>query len=186
MFIDLVFRYLHIFIIWCIQSSLKMSAAEKHERLDRFFAAHRQSGLAVTTQRRAVFEAIQDRTDHPTAEQLYRAVRDLLPQVSRMTVHRILGTFVSLGLVARTCHPGSSARFDPKLHQHHHLVCLSCGRIVDVEDARLNRIPWPAIKAQEFQIQDYNIHFRGRCGECRKKSKSRRSTRRAVRKHTGC
>ena len=51
-----------------------------------------------------------------------------LPQISRMTVHRILGTFVSLGLLSKTCHPGSSARFDPKLHQHHHLVCLDCGR----------------------------------------------------------
>jgi Fur family peroxide stress response transcriptional regulator len=150
-----------------------MIPAQKQKRIDRFFAAHREGGLPVTTQRRAVFEAIQDRTDHPTAEQLYRAVRAELPQVSRMTVHRILGTFVSLGLVARTCHPGSAARFDPKLHQHHHLVCLSCGRIVDVEDARLNHIPWPAVKAREFQIEDYNIHFRGRCGRCRQKTGAR-------------
>jgi len=151
-----------------------MSSAEKQQRMDRFFAAHRERSLPVTTQRRAVFEAIQDRTDHPTAEQLYRAVRAQLPQVSRMTVHRILGTFVSLGLVARTCHPGSAARFDPKLHQHHHLVCLNCGRIIDVEVPRLNRIAWPDVKAHEFQIQDYNIHFRGRCGRCRQRSRARR------------
>jgi Fur family peroxide stress response transcriptional regulator len=151
-----------------------MSSAKKQQRMDRFLAAYRESGLPVTTQRRAVFEAIQDRTDHPTAEQLYRAVRAQLPQVSRMTVHRILGTFISLGLVAKTCHPGSAARFDPKLHQHHHLVCLSCGRITDVEDPRLNRIAWPDIKANEFQIQDYNIHFRGRCGRCRQKPRARR------------
>ena len=50
-----------------------MSPAEKQQRIDRFFAAHRECGLPVTTQRRAVFEVIQDRTDHPTAEQLYRA-----------------------------------------------------------------------------------------------------------------
>jgi Fur family peroxide stress response transcriptional regulator len=153
-----------------------MSSAEKQQRMDEFFAAHREGGLPVTTQRRAVFEAIQNRTDHPTAEQLHRAVRAQLPHVSRMTVHRILGTFVSLGLVARTCHPGSAARFDPKLHQHHHLVCLSCGRIVDVEDARLNRIPWPDVKAHEFRIQDYNIHFLGRCGRCRQKASARRRT----------
>ncbi len=151
-----------------------MSRAEKQERMERFFSAHREGGLPVTTQRRAVFEAIQERTDHPTAEQLYRAVRAELPQVSRMTVHRILGTFVSLGLIARTCHPGSAARFDPKLKQHHHLVCLSCGCIVDIEDPRLNRIPWPEVKAREFQIQGYNIHFRGRCGRCRQKPAARR------------
>ena len=51
-----------------------MSPADKKQRMDRFFAAHRESGLPVTTQRRAVFEVILDRTDHPTSEQLYRAV----------------------------------------------------------------------------------------------------------------
>ena len=148
-----------------------MSSADKKQRIDLFFAAHRDSGLAVTTQRRAVFEAILDRSDHPTAEQLYREVRRGLPQISRMTVHRILGAFASLGLVARTLHPGSAARFDPKLGQHHHLVCLDCGRIMDVEDRRLNHLPWPDVNPREFQIQDYHVHFRGRCGRCRQNSR---------------
>jgi len=150
-----------------------MSPADKQQRLDRFLAAHRESGLPVTIQRRAVFEAILDRQDHPTAEQVYRAVRQGLPQISRMTVHRILGTFVSLGLVAKTCHPGSAARFDPKIHQHHHLVCLDCGAIIDVEDPRLNKIPWPQVNPREFTIQDCHVHFRGRCARCRQKDRAR-------------
>ncbi len=141
--------------------------------MDPFLVAHRESGLPVTTQRCAVFDAILDRTDHPTAEQLYRAVRGKLPQISRMTVHRILGTFVSLGLVAKTCHLGSAARFDPKLHQHHHLVCLDCGRIIDVEDPRLNHIPWPKVNPGEFQIVDYHVHFRGRCARCQQNIRAR-------------
>ena len=145
--------------------------------MDRFFAAHRESSLPVTTQRRVVFEAILDRNDHPTAEQLYREVRAELPQISRMTVHRILGTFVSLGLVAKTCHPGSAARFDPKVGQHHHLVCLDCGRIMDVEDPRLNRLPWPVINPHEFQIEDYHVHFRGRCARCSRSSRTRKARR---------
>ena len=67
-----------------------MNPTDRKQRMDRFFAAHRESGLPVTTQRRAVFEVILDRADHPTAEQLYRAVSGQLPQISRMTVHRIL------------------------------------------------------------------------------------------------
>ena len=151
-----------------------MSPADKKQRMDRFFAAHRESGLPVTSQRRVVFEAILDRTDHPTAEQLYRAVSGQLPQISRMTVHRVLGTFVSLGLVAKACHPGSAARFDPKLTRHHHLVCLDCGRILDVEDPRLNRVPWPKVNKKEFLIEDFLVHFRGHCGQCRRKSHSPR------------
>jgi len=147
---------------------------EKQRRMDHFFAAHRQAGLPVTTQRRSVFEVILTREDHPTTEQLYRAARDQLPQISRMTVHRILGTFVSLGLVGETCHPGSAARFDAKLHQHHHLVCLDCGRIIDVEDPRLNSIPWPNVDPTEFRIEDYRVHFRGRCADCARKPSVRK------------
>lgn len=146
-----------------------MSLTAKQPQTDRFLLAHRQSGLPVTTQRRAVFEAIVDRQDHPTVEQVYRAVRGKLPQISRMTVHRVLGTFVSLGLVAKTCHPGSSARFDPKVYQHHHLVCLDCGRMIDVEDRRLNNIPWPKVSPRQFEIEDCDVHFRGRCARCRQK-----------------
>ena len=149
-----------------------MSPADKQQRIDRFFAAHRESGLPVTTQRRAVFEAILHRTDHPTAEQLYRAVRGQMPRISRMTVHRILGTLVSLGLVAKPCHLGSAARFDPKLRQHHHLVCLDCGRIIDMEDPRLNHIPWPKVNLGDFQIEDCHVHFRGRCARCRQKPRA--------------
>jgi Fur family peroxide stress response transcriptional regulator len=156
-----------------------MRLADKKQRVERFFDVHREGGLPVTTQRRAVFEAILDRVDHPTAEQVYTAVRRELPQISRMTVHRILGTFVSLGLVARTCHPGSAARFDPKLDQHHHLVCMDCGRIIDVDDPRLNRLPLPDLKPHGFQIHDYNVHFRGRCAQCRRDSRGGRRGRKS-------
>lgn len=151
-----------------------MSPADKRQRMDGFLAAHRGRGLPVTIQRRAVFEAILDRQDHPTADQVYRALRQDLPQISRMTVHRILGTFVSLGLVARTCHPGSAARYDPKIHQHHHLVCLDCGAIMDLEDPRLDRIPWPKARPRGFIIQDCHVHFRGRCARCQRDTGSRR------------
>ena len=162
-----------------------MCPADKEQRMDHFFAAHRESSLPITTQRRAVFEAILDRTDHPTAEQLYRAVRRQLPQISRMTVHRILGAFASLGLVAKACHPGSAARFDPKLRQHHHLVCLECGRIIDVEDSRLDHLPWPKVSPEEFQVQGYNVHFRGRCARCGRKPRTRRRSLRAPRAPAG-
>lgn len=146
--------------------------AGKKERMERFLAAHRECDSPVTAQRQAVYEAILGRPDHPTAEQLFRAVKKTLPQISRMTVHRILGTFVSLGLVDKTCHPGSAARFDPNLGQHHHLVCMECGRIMDIEDPRLNRLPLPKVSPREFQIEDYHVHFRGRCAACARKGRA--------------
>jgi Fur family transcriptional regulator, peroxide stress response regulator len=154
--------------------SLPVNSAEKQLRLEQFAAAHRESGLPITIQRRAVFEAILDRGDHPSADQVYTAVRDDLPQISRMTVHRILGTFVTLGLLVKTCHPGSVTRYDPNLQQHHHLVCMDCGCIIDIQDTRLNQLPWPKVDAREFTIQDYHVHFRGQCARCLKKSSATR------------
>jgi len=75
-----------------------MTPAEKQRRIECFETAHRESGLPVTMQRRAVFAAIMDRRDHPTADQVFHALHPRLPQLSRMTVYRILGTLVSLGL----------------------------------------------------------------------------------------
>lgn len=61
------------------------------------------------------------------------------------------------------------SREKSKLHQHHHLVCLDCGHIIDLEDPRLNQLPWPDVGESGFQIQDYHVHFRGRCARCRQK-----------------
>ena len=151
-----------------------MNTEERQRRLEQFAQTHRANGLPVTMQRRAVFESILERDDHPSADEVYAAVRQQLPEISRMTVYRILGNFVTLGLLIKTCHPGSVARFDPKIHQHHHLVCLDCGGVIDWEEARLNKVAWPDVRAVGFEIKDYHIHFRGRCAACRqsvKKSK---------------
>ena len=139
--------------------------------------AHRANGLPVTIQRRVVFEAVMEREDHPTADQIYEAVREQAPQISRMTVYRILGNLVTLGLLAKTSHPSSVARFDPKTRQHHHLVCLNCGGIIDLEEERLNKIAWPDVRSFGFEIEDYHINFRGRCAACRQAVKKSKKTR---------
>lgn len=144
-----------------------MSPAARRQRVDQFFAAHYESGLPITAQCRAVFEAILEPTDHPIVEQFYHSVRGQLPQISRMMVHRIPGKPVSLGPVAMPCHSGLAAYFAPNLDQHHHLVCLDCGHIIDLEDPRLDRIPWPKVISIGFTFQNYHVHFPGLCARCR-------------------
>jgi Fur family peroxide stress response transcriptional regulator len=100
-----------------------------------FEAECRKRGLAVTVQRKAVFEAISARRDHPTADQVYDKVRGRIPGLSRTTVYRVLDTLVEAGFLRRVQHAGSVTRFDPMTERHHHLVCEACGRLVDVEDA---------------------------------------------------
>lgn len=142
---------------------------------DVLAAACRATGIPVTVQRRAIFELLAGRTDHPTADQVWEVARERLPGVSRTTVYRVLDTFVKLGLVAKTPHQGSSVRFDPRVERHHHLVCTACDRVVDVESARLDALPLPDTARLGFEIADYSVHMRGLCAACRRRRPRRRT-----------
>lgn len=128
----------------------------------------RERGLPLTNQRRTVFEVLLQRTDHPTADQVYEAVHARIPQTSRRTVYRVLDTLVDLGLARRVHHPGATVRFDAKIHRHHHLVCLRCNRIVDFDSPMLDNVALPKGKPQGFEIADFSVQFMGICPDCRK------------------
>lgn len=147
-------------------------------RVQHFVDHCRAHGLALTVQRRVIFDALVDRQDHPTADQIYAVVRNRLPGVSRTTVYRVLETLVQAGVIAKACHPGTAARYDPLTHRHHHLVCLHCDKLVDWHDARLDALPLPrGATAAGFEIDDYSVHFRGTCAACRARlGRQRRST----------
>ncbi len=138
-------------------------------QLREFEALCRAQGLPLTIQRRTILEAICQRHDHPTADQIFEAVQRRIPDISRTTVYRVLETLVKAGAVGKVCHPGSAARFDPKTHQHHHLVCLECGRIVDLEDVRLDALRVPSVDWRGFDIRAFDIQFRGTCPQCRRR-----------------
>lgn len=139
-------------------------------QMQQFEAACRAHGLPVTVQRRRIFEALCDRTDHPTPDQVYAAVKDTLPGVSRTTVYRVLDTLVELGVVAKACSPGVAGRVDPRTSRHHHLVCQRCDRLFDVEEAAVeHRIRPPDVRHQGFAIQGYSIYFTGLCATCQEK-----------------
>lgn len=147
-----------------------MRSQEKVARLRRFEGLCREQGLSMTVQRRTILEAVLDREDHPTADQVYGLVGDRIPGVSRTTVYRVLKTLVGVGVISKVCHPGAAIRFDPKIRQHHHLVCLQCDGITDIEDERLNGMALPSVRTKGFEVQEFHIHLRGVCAACRRKA----------------
>ena len=137
------------------------------ERIAEFEADCRRRGLALTIQRRAVFEALADRKDHPTADQVYDALQPQLPGLSRTTVYRVLETLVQQGFARKVHHPGAVARFDPTTGRHHHLVCERCSALVDLDGDSVPDIPVPDARGTGFKIHDYSISFNGLCRNCR-------------------
>ncbi|HEX6110968.1 MAG TPA: transcriptional repressor [Geminicoccaceae bacterium] len=136
----------------------------------------RRAGFQLTVQRRVILEAMLLRNDHPTAEEIFDSVRARVPEISRGTVYRTLDSLVQLGTIRRAHHPGSVVRFDSNTRHHHHLVCLRCHHMADLEDARLDNLPQPDRKRTGFRITDYSVHFTGLCAECQAADEAAGST----------
>jgi Fur family peroxide stress response transcriptional regulator len=137
------------------------------EKLRQFEEVCRREGLPMTPQRRAVLEVLAARDDHPTAEEIYAAVKSRLPDVARATVYRVLGALVRLGVAARAFHPDATARFDPITERHHHLYCVACGALLDLTDVQHDELARLSTLVREHQVFDYSIYFRGLCAGCR-------------------
>lgn len=135
--------------------------------LARLEAACRDAGIPATVQRRVIFAALVERSDHPTVDQVFADVKDRIPGVSRTTVYRTLETLAALGLARRTNHFAASARFDGNMEQHHHLVCTACGKVVDYQAADLAVVNAPDGRRHGFTVLDYSVYFEGNCSECK-------------------
>ena len=126
----------------------------------------RARGLKVTPQRQCIFRILDSSQVHPTAEAVYDRVRSEMPTVSLRTVYQTLHDLVAMGELEQLDLGTGSARFDPLLGPHHHLVCIDCGRIVDIE-ADFPGVAVPAGAEQGFSVSATEIIFRGRCERCR-------------------
>jgi Fur family peroxide stress response transcriptional regulator len=151
-----------------------MKQPQAAHKMEVFEKLCRQEGIPLTVQRRVILEALVGREDHPTADQVYEAVVDRLPGLSRATVYRALETLVSVGVIHRASHLGAASRYDPNTERHHHLTCVKCHKVVDLEEESLDAIHLPA-GLQGFEIMDYSVHLQGYCPECRKKTKEKKN-----------
>lgn len=126
----------------------------------------RDHGLHVTAQRLAVLDAVAADA-HATADQVLVAVRDRLGSVSRQAVYDALGALTETGLVRRIQPARSPARYEDRTgDNHHHLVCRTCGKIVDVDCAVGER---PCLQAGDdhgFTIDEAEVIHWGACPAC--------------------
>ena len=129
-------------------------------------ATVRGAGLRVTRPRVAVLAAVR-RHPHATTESIITAVRRDLPRVSSQAVYGILGALADTGLVQRIQPRGSVARYEARVgDNHHHLVCRSCGDIVDVDCAVGEA---PCLIASDdggYAIDEAEVLYWGRCPSC--------------------
>jgi len=137
-----------------------------NEKLNRFRDRCRQARLRVTPQRLAVYKALIATDDHPSAEMVFRRLRERFPNISLDTVSRTLLTLNEMGAAFIVEGSGDAKRFDGNLVEHQHFKCIKCKRIVDLFIDPFGEIEIPA-SLKEFVVLKKTVYFEGLCDSCR-------------------
>ena len=125
-------------------------------------------GLKVTPQRTAIYKVLAETSSHPTAEILFQQVSQEYPMISLNTVYYTLSTLKEANLLKEVNYWHDGARFDANVAPHHHLICVVCRAIFDIEDRALNQIQYKAKLPNNFQVLSHQVEFYGYCKSCQK------------------
>lgn len=121
-----------------------------------------------TAQKRTILEAARS-LNHPTAEEIYLAVREKCPKVSRATVYRNVHNLSEKGVLLRLPMTDAPDHYDITVTPHYHVLCTECGSLRDVD------VPYheemDRVMASDFKITGHEIIFKGVCSSCMKKTK---------------
>jgi len=142
---------------------------ETEEKMEAFGATCHRAGLKVTPQRMAVYKALIESTEHPSAEGVFRTVRRTFPSISLDTVNRTLLTLSDLGVAFAVEGSGDAKRFDANLKTHQHFKCLKCRRIMDFHYEPFDRIRPPENLAARFSVLRTTVYLEGLCDVCKRK-----------------
>ncbi len=125
-------------------------------------------GQRLTTQRRLILDALRHSQEHLDADELYRLVKDRDARISLSTVYRALHLFKELGLVDERYLGAEHHHYEAKgAREHHHLVCLGCGKIVEFESPLTDRMKQEVSGQSGFEISGVEVYMEGYCDGCR-------------------
>ena len=131
------------------------------------FALFRRNGYKVTPQRLAIYNFLNSREDHPTAEQIYQALKNDYPTISLGTVYKTLDLLEELGLVQKLGFTEDRVRYDPDMGLHINIVCTKCGKIYDYKSENVKEL-WNVIIADtgiKTKGQRFDLYYE--CDDCR-------------------
>jgi Fe2+ or Zn2+ uptake regulation protein len=126
----------------------------------------RRHGLHVTAQRLAVLRAVSE-GPHRTADDIYHVVHGDIGAISHQAVYDALGALTDTGLLRRIQPAASPARYENRVgDNHHHLICRSCRRMVDVDCAVGETPCLTAADDSGYEIDEAEVIYWGRCPRC--------------------
>ena len=134
----------------------------------------KQHNYKLTPQRRAVLKVLSSSQEHLTPAEIYDMVRLERPGVSLVTIYRALHVLTGLGLICEVHAGGNCRRYliRRQAKHHHHLICSSCGAVVDFTGCDLSQLGKRLSRETGFEIKTHLLEFLGRCRDCQTKVNS--------------
>lgn len=122
--------------------------------------------LKRSRQRDAIISYLATRRDHPTADMIYSALRETMPNISLGTVYRNLALLSERGDILKLSFDGKVDHYDGFTHPHCHFICKECNAILDLDVPVCASFLDEAKDGFEGEITSYSIFFNGTCEEC--------------------
>lgn len=122
--------------------------------------------LKKSRQRDAIVAFLKTRKDHPTADTVYKEIRNSIPNISLGTVYRNLSLLSERGEIMRLVCDGKVDRFDADVSPHYHFICKSCGCLKDMDVPYSTDIDTIANENFEGSVLCHSLLFEGYCKEC--------------------
>lgn len=141
------------------------------ELLKKFKALLKANSLKYTAQREAILKTLFDNPDHFTPENLYLLVKQSYPKLNTgiTTVYRTLNLLEENNIVTSISFGSQGKKFELGNKPHHdHLICETCGDIVEFEDAQVEKLQEEIAKRYNFKLTDHLMQLYGICKKCQK------------------
>ncbi len=140
-----------------------MEGALERDIRERF----RRSGYTLTSQRKAVLEALGDSRGHPSAEDVYLLVKQKNPRVALGTVYQALSVLEEIGVVGAKHWSESPTRYDLNVNPHLDIRCLACGEVAEVPGVGLGDLEERVRAATPYEVKRAAVVVEGLCPACR-------------------
>lgn len=120
-----------------------------------------------TRQKELVLQIVRRAGSHPTADEIYRQARELMPNISLGTIYRNLQQLVREGKIARLELGRYASRYESNTVPHYHIRCLSCGRIDDLPLSVVQGLNEELARQLNYRVLEHRLEVLGLCSGCR-------------------
>ncbi len=127
----------------------------------------RRSGYTLTSQRRAVLEALKEARGHPSAEDVYLIVKRKNPRVALGTVYQALGVLEEIGVVGSKHWSESPTRYDLNLEPHLDIRCVACGAVSEIPGVGLGGLEANIRRNTPYEVTRTTLVVEGLCPSCK-------------------